>query len=226
MADERAWIMVSKGQNTFSWSTTSRLEFKPSIINKGKSPANITKVRGEYLLLSKQDFECLWTEKSKPEYPLPNSNDRFALFPKDSFTRPFFIDRSFDMKDSDAISSGDLVLFFRARVDYEDVFKKHRFTTAAYRYVPITMPPPRGFQQDGPPAYNQAVLKAEGSGSDGPTCLFVQALIGTLVSTGSAPCLRLGLSDRVGHRASSSGCRRGRRSAAPLQAFLHSPGNS
>jgi hypothetical protein len=157
MADERAWIMISQGQSTFAWSTTTRLEFKSNIINKGKSPANITKIRGEYLLLSKQDFECLWTKKSQPEYPPPNPNDRLALFPDDSFTRFFFIDRPFDRKDSDAISTGDLILFFRARVDYEDVFGKHRFTTAAYRYVPTTMPPPHGFWQAGPPAYNRAV---------------------------------------------------------------------
>jgi hypothetical protein len=156
MADERAWIMISQGKSTFDWSTT-RLEFKPSIINKGKSPANITKVMGEYLLFSKQDFELLWTEKPEPKYPPPNPNDRLALFPNDSFTRSFFIDRAFDRKDSDAISTGDLILFFKARVDYEDVFGRHRFTTAAYRYIPSTMPPPQGFLQAGPPAYNRAV---------------------------------------------------------------------
>jgi hypothetical protein len=69
VAAERAWIMISQGPSTFAWSTKTRLEFKPSIINKGKSPANITTIRGEYLLLSKQDFDCLLTEKSEPEYP-------------------------------------------------------------------------------------------------------------------------------------------------------------
>lgn len=157
VANERAWIMISQGKNTFAWSPTTRLEFKPNIINKGKSPANITKVRGEFLLLSKQDFECLWTEKPEPEYPPPNPDDRLTLFPDDSFTRSFFIERPVDRNDSDAISTGDLVLFFRARVDYEDAFGKRRFTTAAYRWVPTTMPPSQGFRQAGPPAYNRAV---------------------------------------------------------------------
>ena len=43
------------------------------------------------------------------------------------------------------------------------------------------------------------------------------------ISTESAPCLRLGLADRVGHRASLSGYQHVRRSAVRLPAFLWMP---